>query len=143
VNDQRYIYQGYTLVDITPTGQTTYSPERELERNQQRNWETVLQILGLRTQTEILFTETLKDDVKNFSPNFGINYTGQHKIWTFKFAVDYAEIYRDGADAYGLLKSDFKITPIILNLSETARPELPIFYTSGPWKNVYFNQVTT
>jgi hypothetical protein len=143
VNDQRYIYQGYTLVDITPTGQTTYSPERELARNQQRNWETVLQILGLRTQTEILFTEIFQDDVKNHSPNFGINYTGQHKIWTFKFAVDYAEIYRDGADAYGLLKSDFKITPIILNLSETARPELPIFYTSGPWKNVYFNQVTT
>jgi hypothetical protein len=73
---------------------------------------------------------------------FGINYTGLHKTWSFKFVVDYAEIYREGADLYGLLKSDFKLTPIILNLTETAKPEKPIFYTSGPWKNVYFNQIT-
>jgi hypothetical protein len=142
VNDQRYIYQAYTLIDITPTGQTVYSRERELERNQQRNWETVLQLINLRTQTEIIETSDTVKNIKDLNQVFGINYTGLHKIWSFKFSVDYAEIYRDGADSYGLLKSDFKLTPIILDLTETAEPEMPLFYTSGPWKNVYFNQTT-
>ena len=139
---QRYLYQAYTLIDISPTGQTVYSRERELERNQQRNWETVLQLINLRTQIEIIETS---DTIKNINDlgQFGINYTGLHKIWSFKFAVSYAEIYRDASDSYGLLKHDFKLTPIILGLTETAEPELPIFYTSGPWKNVYFNQTTT
>ena len=137
MNDQLYIYQGYTLVDITPTGQTTFTLEHELERNQQRNWETVLQIVSLRTQPTLLETENTITDIHGYS--FGINYTGKHRIWTFKFTVDYAEIFRSGADLYGLLKSDFKLTQIILGLTDTAQPDQPIFYTSGPWKNVYFN----
>ena len=141
MNDQLYIYQGYTLVDITPSGQTTWSRERELERNQQRNWETVQQIISLRTQLNLLEINNSTVDVKDYF--FGIDYQGKHKIWTFKFSVDYADIFRKGADLYGILTEDFRFTPIILNLTETAKPELPIFYTSGPWKNVYFNQVTT
>jgi len=138
VNDQRYTYQGYTLVDITPTGQTSYSPEVELARNQQRNWETVLQILSLRTQPIVLETMTLFEDVTYFKNNFGIGYTGKHRVWSWKFSVDYADVYQDNFDHFGLLKSDFKLTPIILGLTETAEPELPLFYTSGPSKNIYF-----
>jgi hypothetical protein len=41
VSNQLFLYQGFTLVDITPTGQTSYSPEKEFARNQQRNWETI------------------------------------------------------------------------------------------------------
>lgn len=139
MDDQRYIYQVYTLVDITPTGRTIYSREHELERNQQRNWETILQLINLRTQTEILKTANSVKNIKNLDQVFGVNYTGKHRVWSFKFSVDYAEVYREGADLYGLLKSDFKLTPVILGLTETAHPNQPIFYTSGPWKNIYFN----
>lgn len=138
MNDQQYIYQGYTLVDITPTGQTTYLPEYELERNQQRNWETVQQVLSLRTQHVILETAIMTKDITYFKNNFGISYQGQHRVWCWKFSVSYANVYKDQFDYFSLLKNDFKITPIILGLTETASPEHAIFYTSGPFKNIYF-----
>lgn len=139
MNTQHYLYQGYTLIDITPTGVTTYSPEHEIERNQQRNWETVQQIISLRTQPTIISTDIIVADVKDY--NFGINYAGVHKIWTFTFSTDYADIYQDGSDKFGLVKYDFKITPVTLGLTETAQPEVAVFQPKGPWNNVYFKTI--
>ena len=139
MNDQQYLYQGFTLIDITPTGVISYSPQNEFKRNQQRNWETVQQILSLRTQPTILETDNFTADLKGY--NFGVNYTGQHHIWTFKFGVDYADIYQDGPDKFGLVKYDFKITPIILKLNETAVPEIAVFQPKGPWNNIYFKSL--
>ncbi len=137
--DQQYLYQGFTLVDITPTGVVTFSQPNELKRNQQRNWETVQQILSLRTQPTILETDDFTADLKDY--NFGVNYQGQHHIWTFKFGVDYPDIYQAGPDKFGLVKYDFQITPVILGLSETARPELAVFTPKGPWNNIYFKSI--
>ena len=136
---QQYLYQGFTLIDITPTGVINYSPQNEQKRNQQRNWETIQQILSLRTQPTILETDDFVDDVIKY--NFGIKYQGEHKIWTFKFEVDYADIYQDGPDKFGLIKNDFKITPVILNLTETAIPEIAVFTPKGPWNNIYFKSL--
>lgn len=138
--NQLYYYQGHTLVDITPTGVVAHTREQEFARNQQRNWETIQQIIGLRTQPTILETTNIVDDVAKYQ--FGINYTGNHKIWLFKFGVDYKDIYQDGPDIFGLLRFDFKITPVIFGLAETARTETPIFYTSGPWNNIYFKSLS-
>ena len=133
----QFIYQGFTLIDITPTGVTGHAPDKTFERNQQRNWETVQQIISLRTQPTIIETNNFTDHVQK-GYNFGINYSGYHRIWTFKFTVEYADIYQDGPDRFGLAKYDFQITPIILGLSETAKPELALFYPKGPWNNIYF-----
>jgi len=43
-------FQSVSLVDITATGMTRSNDPDSVERNQQRNWETVIQCLGLRTQ---------------------------------------------------------------------------------------------
>ena len=96
MTDQQYLYQGFTLIDITPTGVINHSPQNELKRNQQRNWETIQQILSLRTQPTILETDNFVADVKDY--NFGVNYRDQQHIWTFKFGVDYADIYQEGAE---------------------------------------------
>jgi len=133
----QFLYQGFTLVDITPTGVTNYTLNNELARNQQRNWETVQQLISLRTQPTIIGTSSLTDDVSH-GYNFGINYLGKHKIWTFTFTVEYADIYQVGPDRFGLAKYDFQITPVILGLTETAKPERPLFYPKGPWNNIYF-----
>lgn len=135
----QFLYQGFTLIDITPTGVTTHTPTLELERNQQRNWETVQQIISLRTQPTIISTDMFVDEIKRY--NFGINYTGNQRIWTFKFAVEYADIYQEGPDKFGLVKYDFKITPIILGLTETTQPEHALFYPKGPWNNIYFKSL--
>ena len=139
VDTQQYLYQGFTLVDITPTGVISWSPQNEQKRNQQRNWETVQQILSLRTQPTILETDNVVDDVIKY--NFGIKYQGEHKIWTFKFGVDYADIYKEGPDRFGLVKYDFKITPVILGLTETILPEVAVFEPKGPWNNIYFKSI--
>ena len=47
-------YTGITLVDITATGVTRHRVDNELERNQQRNWETVLQVIGLKAQPQLI-----------------------------------------------------------------------------------------
>jgi hypothetical protein len=139
-SNQLHLYQGCTLVDITPTGQIVYSDKYELERNQQRNWETVQQILSLRTQPEIISTSHSVADVKDH--HFGINYYGEHKIWSFTFGVEYRDIYTDGPDIFGLLRSDFKFTPIVSELTETAIFNKPVFYSDGPWNNIYFKTLS-
>jgi len=139
VDTEQYLYQGFTLIDITPTGVISYSPQNEFKRNQQRNWETIQQILSLRTQPTILETDNFVDTVIKY--NFGIKYQGQHHIWTFKFGVDYPDIYQAGPDKFGLVKYDFQITPVVLGLSETAQPELAVFTPKGPWNNIYFKSI--
>lgn len=139
MTDQQYLYQGFTLIDITPTGVINYSPQNEQKRNQQRNWETIQQILSLRTQPTILETNNFIADLKDY--NFGVNYSGPHHIWTFKFGVDYADIYQEGSDKFGLVKYDFQITPVILGLTETIKSEVAVFIPKGPWNNIYFKSI--
>lgn len=135
-----YRYHAYTLIDITNTGVLTQENISQKQRNQQRNWETVYQLLSLRAQLlEFEYLGMIKDDVSKYS--FGINYQGIHNIWQFTFAVEHAGVYAFNHDRYGTIKDDFRIAPIILNLDETATPVQPLFYTSGPEKNTYFNTV--
>ena len=136
---EQHLYQGFTLIDITPTGVISYDSAQEFSRNQQRNWETIQQILSLRTQPNITYTDNFTDDVTHY--NFGVNYKGEQNIWTFKFTVDRADFYQLGPDKFGLIKNDFKFTPVILGLTETARAEVAMFYPKGPWNNIYFKNL--
>lgn len=140
--DQRiHRHRVYTLIDITKTGVTSNNPEYERMRNKQRNWETVIQILSMRTQllgVRILKTEKL--DVKNF--DFGEDYKGKHRIWAFEFDVEYADLYLKSDDNYGVLKNDFAQTPVITGLDETINLPLALFYTTGPGKNIYFTSAS-
>lgn len=132
-----YQYRAYTLIDITETKVLTQSVEQQKQRNQQRNWETINQLLSLRAQLlEFNYLSMVSADVADYA--FGINYTGTHNIWSFDFAVEREDIYAVNHDKYGALKDDFKIAPIILGLDETATPPLPLFYASGADKNIYF-----
>lgn len=127
-NPRIVTYQGYTLVDITNTGVTTYSPDLYHRRNQQRNWETVLQILSMRTQVFRAEQTSVKpSDVKVF--DFGAAYTGKHQIWTFEFDVEFI-------DAVPL--ADFEQVPVIVGLDETAKFPANLFFTSSENKNIYF-----
>ena len=49
-----YFYTGVTLVDITATGVIRHTTADEIPRNQQRNWETVLQCIGIKAQPQLL-----------------------------------------------------------------------------------------
>ncbi len=125
----------FTLVDITATGVTRSNfGEDSLERNQQRNWETILQVLGLRTQPVIISGPTVSHDVDlaKYNLNFGDLYGGNHSVWTMVFTSE-QNVYQ-----IDQLEEDFEQIPVVTGLTETAKFLLPIFYPHGTIKNVYF-----
>ena len=124
-----------TLIDITETGVKRGDGK---QRDQQRNWETVLQVLGLKTQPIVLEGPLKLEQVELVSPGmFGEFYEGQQTVWAFKFTSD--------TDVYTIdqLYEDFEQVPIILGLDETARFMLPIFHSYGTLKNIYFLSANT
>lgn len=127
---------GYSLVDITPTGVVHTEVEHDLPRNQQRNWETVLQCIGIRTQP--LETSWRVDEVELSAYEFGEFYSGTHRVWSLAFTVDHAGVFGNAVDPVHLLHLDFDQVPVITYLTETARFMLPVFYTHGAIKNIYF-----
>ena len=130
-NPRLITYRGYTLVDITNTGVTKFTPEAQRERDQQRNWETVAQILGMRTQLfRIAQTDVKTQNVKTYK--FGDSYVGKHKIWSFEFDVEFEN---------AVPITDFDQVPVVVGLNETANLITPLFYTDGINKNIYFDLI--
>ena len=134
-------FQGFSLVDITPTGLIRGTSNDSIERDQQRNWETVVQCMGLRTQPQhiTLPEPSLFTDIE--IAEFGDFYTGSQRVWTWTWAVESSGIYDLPGKPLGGLMQDFEQVPIITGLTETAKFMLPIFYPYGSIKNIYFNQV--
>ena len=137
-----YFFHGFTLVDITATGVIRSQDPDYAERNQQRNWETLLQCIGLRTQPQNI-QEPVTSTVEDISvAEFGDFYTGTQKIWTWSWTVEREGVYDlDNAPLAGLLQ-DLEQVPIVTGLTETARFMLPIFYPYGTIKNIYIKQVS-
>ena len=120
-----------TLIDITDTGVIRGESQ---ERDQHRNWQTVLQVLSLKTQPEIVHPPGLieADDVNRFF--FGDDFHDKHNVWVFAFRS--ANV--GGGYSVEELTDDFEQVPVILGLNETARMLLPLFFTRGTMKNIYF-----
>ena len=131
-------FTGVTLVDITATGVTRHRAEHELERNQQRNWETVLQVIGLRAQPQLIQGPIRHECTIDESGGFGEMYHGHHQVWIFCFGVEHEDVFLLEGDPVGGLDKDFAQVPVICGLEETARFILPIFYPYGAIKNIYF-----
>jgi hypothetical protein len=136
-------YACQTLFDITATGVTGHFKTTRIpfvdragqnitnvdswnrSRNQQRNWETLTQILGLRTQ---LFDITLpiKDQ------------TGT--TWMFEFETESVGTFGPDSDPCEILRIDAEGVPMILDL-ENRRDLLPVLKTSGAEQNIWFAQL--
>lgn len=129
---------GYTLIDVTQTGDVSYI--NSITRNQQRNYETLLQVLGLRAQLITMSQpEVLTLDVT--TSKFGSNYAGNQTVWTFKFGVEQDAVYADATGPFGTLQKDFTNVPVITGLTETANIVTPTFVVSGPGTNIYFESI--
>ena len=118
-------YRLYTLVDITQTN-VTRGPDT-VEREQQRNFDTVLQAIGLITQPQQWL-------------EFGEYFQGEQRVWVWQFATEHSDIFTIGTNSVGRLANAFDQVPIICGLDETARFMLPIFYPYGAIKNIYFKK---
>lgn len=130
-------YRVYSLVDITKTGVTRGNGS--LERDQQRNYETVLQAVGLVAQPIELEPPVVTHAHMEWL-EFGEFFEGEHAVWVWQFAVEHSGVFEVGANPVGRLAEAFDQVPVICGLNETARFMLPIFYPYGTIKNVYFKR---
>ena len=114
-----------TSFDITATGVTghckpsrlpfqdrsgqmiTNEQEWNHARNQQRNWETIMQLISLRTQINNIIIPELHE--------------GQ---WTFEFEVESDTIFLRDIDPIGILKDDCQGVPMLVATANTEMLDL-------------------
>jgi len=134
-----------TLFDITATGVRNHTSSSRLpfldqagqsvetdhdwirSRNQQRNWETVNQILALRTLPENTTTPDHAD-------------TDQGREWRFQFDLPNLSAVSEGDQPMALLLHDCEAVPMITGLTETVQlaPELR---TQDAGANIWFELI--
>ena len=125
--------QCQTLFDVTATGVTGhFKPSRmpfqdatgatinneakwNRARNQQRNWETVTQIISLRTQVE--FTTPSKNN----------------DIWIFDFEVVNDQLFVRDQDPLAVLKADCDNVPMIIGLTESTLNDTVLSTDKNIW----------
>ena len=127
-----------TRFDITVTGVTghyklsrvpfTDSSGQEVDdeyswnyaRNQQRNWETVTQLISLRAQITNVSTPVQ---------------TGNE--WSFTFEVETAGAYGPEEDTTAILRSDSEGVPMLIDLENEPGIE-PVLIVTGDQQNIWF-----
>lgn len=126
--------QCQTLFDITATGTTGHvKPSRmpftdqagskitdvgqwNRSRNQQRNWETITQLISLRTQVDNLKEPQLIND-----------------RWCFEFEVENQNLFTDGTDGMAVLKADCAGVPMLVGLNESAQTGTVLSADTNIW----------
>lgn len=137
-----------TLFDITKTDISNRrhgldEPDQILfskRRNQQRNFETVLQVISMRSQPEDI-SNPEKENMKIFgNTNWGDNFNAIKSpipIWVFTFTVQHSSVFNDGITELGNLLSDCENVPMIVSLEEVANLNNTLSI-AGPSKNIIF-----
>ena len=133
-----------TLFDITATGVTGHCKSSRMpfqdrsgrtihdmeswnrSRNQQRNWETITQILSLRTQLFAL-TDPIQDQ------------TGTR--WMFEFETESDGVYGPESDPVAVLRADAEGVPMLRELNND--PDIDtVLITVGPRQNIWFAPIS-
>jgi hypothetical protein len=120
----------YTLIDITSTGILSNDQAVKKERNQQRNWDTALQIISLRNHCRIIAHPSSPQTVNLNLHDFGSDYTGEQRCWKFIFETETDQDLE-------ILSRDFDSVPVIIGLTETVVLDQPVFVAHGTQKNMY------
>lgn len=142
----------YTLFDITPTGVLNHTRATQLPftsaggieirdeeslgiaRNQQRNWETFLQIIGLRAQPTVHKNPALLEDASLALFSFR---RSASRIWSFEFSAEQVDVYDANGQALEALIRDCDGIPMITGLHETRGLE-NVVQTRGEKINTVF-----
>lgn len=119
-----------TLVDVTNTDVRRIDQGTQLELDQYRNWVTLLQCIGLRSNINYDQSPTVIEvDVKGLG--FGREYKGKHSVWTFQFRPDVIGAFDSDQGPCTLLINDLDKVPIIANLTETINILQAVFDTKS------------
>jgi hypothetical protein len=121
-----------TLIDITKPNVHRPGQGTTLEQNQYKNWITLQQCIGLRSNISFESLPEVEElDIKGLG--FGNRYKGKHKVWTFTFYPDRSNAYDDGSgNLVALLLNDLHQVPVIENLTETINTTKAVFDLEDP-----------
>lgn len=120
-----------TLIDITNTNVIRLRPGQQLEHDQYRNFTTLKQCLEIRSNI-IYVTDPYAETVDISDMGFGGNFTGQHKVWTFRFNPEREGAYASNYDPIASLYDDIHNVPIIQKLTESINIDMAIFDLRDP-----------
>ena len=155
--DHKEIITCYSLIDITTTGVVGnfnesapkfFDDAKQLinsiqtwtrSRNQQRNFETIIQTASLRAQP--IYLETPKSvNGKMLEFKFGSDYQGTNRVWSFRFSVEHTDVFSKDGNRLAILMQDLNLVPCILKLTETIKLTDSVFITEDEKKrNIYFD----
>jgi hypothetical protein len=126
-----------TLIDITQTSNVRGSGKT---RNQQRNFETLLQTVNILTQTWALGTPK-REKWSQFQKAFkgpGTSFGTKHEfsqeiivdlnVWTWRFGVEHSEVFGKHGD---LLVNQLHNIPVITGLDENCYLDVSAFDTQS------------
>ena len=118
-----------TLVDITHTRVRRRSDK---ESNQQDNYDTVMQTIGLRVNPENIKVYSNQEQA-----TLGSKYQGEQRIWYFDFTPNIED-----AITIDMLINDFNLVPFITELDETVEFAQNYFLTKDRKEtNISFEQI--
>lgn len=124
----RTYYREALMPVVDATGATiTTSAQWQLVRNQQRNWDTINQIISLRCLPESITSPV-------------VQYTDNKKIWYFEFVLESLASIATDTDHTAYLKTDATGVPMITNLLETPG-SANLLNCTGPCANCWFDVV--
>ena len=145
----------YTLYDITKSNITFRKKFAEIvnegerkSRSQQSNFETILQIINMRSQPEnISEVDRLDIDIAKIAEyKFGYLYSKEYTkletftLWKFMFSIDHPDVFHNGIEELGNLLSDCDQVPMIIDLNESFILPNQMNITTE-LKNIYFEIV--
>lgn len=142
----------YTLFDVTKTGITNRRnapvpvDEKislwEKQRNTQCNFDTIIQVISLRSLPEDI-TDPYKDEITlNDTEKFGFLLESETPcaVWTFDFSVVFGSVFNNGTEELGYLFTDCDGVPMIHVGTELNK--LPTFLDISPeLRNIYFEVI--
>lgn len=135
----------FSLIDITKTGihrnnkpqsSSLTIEEWQFKRNQQRNWDTIIQLLGLRFQPMDITNPLKLEDQRPAAYGFGWLYGPSNNISIWKFTCR----YETDIDLW-VLRNDFNNIPIISGLEETILFPHSCFSTVGKNLNIIISKI--
>ena len=119
-------YRAAGLPTVDATGAEIVDLETwEQSRNKQRNYETLLQVISLRSQPLDLSSTT---------------FNVENNCWEFTYSVEFENIYKKGADEVGLLKDDMHQIPMIVGLGEVEKLS-GLLEVSGDQTSIWFELI--
>lgn len=138
----------YTLFNITETGVMNRSKPAldDIEdwmhkRNSQCNFDTVLQVISLRSQPDVVKLPVKKrlqeEDLEKFGFLFKYNEDIEQYYWKFEFEVHHTSVFENGITEFGALYSDCSGVPMIV-FDKQPQSLVDFLNISDELKNIHF-----